>query len=193
MYSSSFQQIQHFPNWFAVNDLQDCRDMVMWRADMYLSVLSSLPFYINVMNTKLNFHMHVGFACVCTYILTFACEHLNFFFFANKQQVSLWVTENIPLFSSIFSHGYQLLAWLPTGLWSQFIEEHWLDLGTSKTREDPWMLLLLDRFVVLVSTYWHGGCWVNLKMRRPQFTSQCCFCSGKVMEPLVQGLKLSHL
>lgn len=136
MYSSSFQQIQHFPNWFAVNDLQDCRDMVMWRADMYLSVLSSLPFYINVMNTKLNFHMHVGFACVCTYILTFACEHLNFFF-ANKQQVSLWVTENIPLFSSIFSHGYQLLAWLPTGLWSQFIEEHWLDLGTSKTRRTP--------------------------------------------------------
>lgn len=147
MYSSSFQQIQHFPNWFAVNDLQDCKDMVMWRGDVYLSVLSSLHFYVNVMNIEMNFQMHLGCACVCTYILTFACEHLNFL--ANRQQVSLWVTENIPLFSWISSHGYQFLAWLPTGLWSQLIEEQWLDLGTSKTREDPWMLLLLGRFVVL--------------------------------------------
>lgn len=147
MYSSSFQQIQHFPNWFAVNDLQDCKYMVMWRGDVYLSVLSCLHFYVNVMNIEMSFQMHFGCACVCTYILTFACEHLNFF--ANRQQVSLWVTENIPLFSWISSHGYQFLAWLPTGLWSQLIEEQWLDLGTSETREDPWMLLLLGRFVVL--------------------------------------------
>lgn len=33
---------------------------------MYLSVLSSLHFYITVTNIEMNFHMHVGCACVCT-------------------------------------------------------------------------------------------------------------------------------